>query len=138
MFYISAASCTGASPSSSLIAFAQKAFGDVYHLCGRGNARYAAVAVKVGAYSGVFYSGNLNYVFQMVHCIEHRSFSVPAQKAFVESYLRHTACFSQCAELVVGKVSRVIAQRSRRSVAANNGKATYFHGIVETFFASVR
>ncbi len=54
-----------------------------------------------------------------------------SQETRIESYLRHTTLLGKCTQLVVGKVTRMIAQSATVTMTAHYWHTTHFHSIVE-------
>ena len=60
-----------------------------------------------------------------------------AEEAAIEGALRHTTSRSECTELVVGEIARMIAEHLGRGMTANDGDFGHCQGIVERGFSSV-
>ena len=110
---------------------------EVEYFVGRAAARYAAVAVEVGAKAHVVYSGHIDHVEQVGHGVVDSGIAGFAEKSAVERHLCHSAALGQCAQLVVGEVARMVAQGAAVAMTAHDGGGTDVEGIVEAFLAGM-
>ena len=81
---------------------------------------------------------HLDHVEHVCHCVvEGGIFLIGAEEAAIEGALRHTTSRSECTELVVGEIARMIAEHLGRGMTANDGDFGHCQGIVECGFGSV-
>ena len=102
-----------------------------------GKARDTAVAVEIGADADVVDAHHVDGVFEVVDGIENRRLTVFAEESCVERRVRHTTLLGESAELVVGEVARMVAERTTIRVAADDGRRTDVQCIIKTLFGSV-
>ena len=102
-----------------------------------GEARDTAVAVEIGADAHMVDTHHLDGVLQMRDGVENRGLSVFAEEAGVERRVRHATLGRESAQLVVGEVPRMVAQRPTVRVAAHDGRLADVKRIVEAFFCRV-
>jgi hypothetical protein len=93
----------------------------VYHLRSRCQTRHAAVAVEIRAYTYVFYACHIDHVADMSHGIEDGGLRGVAEEPVVEGGLCYTALSGKSPQLVVGEVTRMVAESAAGGVRAHYG-----------------
>ena len=116
---------------------AEQLEGELYGLGSIGIAAHATVAVEIGAYSHMVDAHHVDGMLQMTDGIEDGGFALGAEESGIERGMGHAASLGQGPQLVVGEVSRMVAQRPAVAVAAHDGRCGNLQRIVETLLAGM-
>ena len=98
-------------------------------------ATHTTIAIEVGAKTYMVDAHNLDGMVEMGHHIEDRCFSVAAQETVIDGGLCHTTLGSKGTHLVVGEVTRMVAEGTSGRMAAHDRLRTDVEGIVKTLLA---
>lgn len=119
------------------IAATQQLDGEIDEFRGIIHARHSAIAVEVGAYAHMVDAHDVDGMLKMADGIEDGRLATGFKESMIEGGVSHTASLGERSQLVVGKVARMIAERSAVGVGTDDRSLANLQGIIETLFGSM-